>query len=196
MSFLHSSLRYVYSSFINSCHTSVQMVMVLMLIPNKSIKWQQLNVFRHKGIVKMSWWSSNPSIWMTKKGDLSDTECGVVVGARQACLSISETADVLGFLWTTISWGYIELPKEKKKKKKKKNAMNSRFVSKKCHVDARGQGRMLATRLDKRKATIIQITNHCKQGMKNSITGQWLPPLSAKNRKWGYNLNRLTKIVQ
>ncbi len=34
---------------------------------------------------------------MGKKGDLSDFECDMVVGARQAGLSTSETADLLGF---------------------------------------------------------------------------------------------------
>ncbi len=40
---------------------------------------------------------------MGKKGDLSDFECGMVVGARWADLSISKTADLLGFSHTTIS---------------------------------------------------------------------------------------------
>ncbi len=37
------------------------------------------------------------SIRMGKKGDLSDFERGMVVGARRAGLSISKTADLLGF---------------------------------------------------------------------------------------------------
>jgi len=45
---------------------------------------------------------------MGKKGDLSDFDCGMVVGARPACLSISETADLLGFSCTTISRVYRE----------------------------------------------------------------------------------------
>ncbi len=36
-----------------------------------------------------------PSIRMCKKGDLSDFEHGIVVGARWAGLSISKTADLL-----------------------------------------------------------------------------------------------------
>ncbi len=43
-----------------------------------------------------------PSIRMGKKGDLSDFECVMVVGARWACLSISNTVDLLGFSSTTI----------------------------------------------------------------------------------------------
>ncbi len=34
---------------------------------------------------------------MGKKGDLSDFERGMVVGTRRAGLSISKTADLLGF---------------------------------------------------------------------------------------------------
>ncbi len=40
---------------------------------------------------------------MGKKEDLSDFERGMVVGAREAGLSISKTADLLGFSQTTIS---------------------------------------------------------------------------------------------
>ncbi len=45
---------------------------------------------------------------MGKKGDLSDFERGMVVGPRWADLSISETADLLGFSHTTISRVYRE----------------------------------------------------------------------------------------
>ncbi len=45
---------------------------------------------------------------MEKKGDLSDFERGMVVGARWAGLSISKTADLLGFSHTTISRVYRE----------------------------------------------------------------------------------------
>ncbi len=45
---------------------------------------------------------------MGKKGDLSDFERGMVVGARQAGLSISKTADLLGFSRTTMSRVYRE----------------------------------------------------------------------------------------
>ncbi len=43
---------------------------------------------------------------MGKKGDLSDFECGMAVGTRWAGLSISKTADLLGFSRTTISRVY------------------------------------------------------------------------------------------
>ncbi len=45
---------------------------------------------------------------MGKKGDLSDFERGMVVGPRGAGLSISKTADLLGFSRTTISRVYRE----------------------------------------------------------------------------------------
>ncbi len=43
---------------------------------------------------------------MGKKGDLSDFERGMVVGGRRAGLSISKTADLLGFSRTSISRVY------------------------------------------------------------------------------------------
>ena len=51
---------------------------------------------------------------MRKKGDLSDFERGIVVGARQAGLSISETADLLGFSHTPFSMVYREWPEKEK----------------------------------------------------------------------------------
>ncbi len=51
---------------------------------------------------------------MGKKGDLSDFERGMVVGARPSGLSISKTADLLGFLHTTISRVYRERSEKRK----------------------------------------------------------------------------------
>ncbi len=45
---------------------------------------------------------------MGKKGDLSDSERGRVVGARLSGLSISKTAELLGLSRTTISMVYRE----------------------------------------------------------------------------------------
>ena len=50
---------------------------------------------------------------MGKKGDLSDFERGMVVGARRAGLSMSETDDLLGF--SQPSLGFTENGPKKRK---------------------------------------------------------------------------------
>ncbi len=53
------------------------------LLGNKlPITWQQLNAFRHLDVVKATSLKFKLSIRMGKKGDLSDFERGMVVGAR------------------------------------------------------------------------------------------------------------------
>ena len=51
---------------------------------------------------------------MGKKWDFSDFERGIFVGARRTGLSISETADLVGFSRTTISRVYRECSKKEK----------------------------------------------------------------------------------
>jgi len=48
---------------------------------------------------------------------LSNFECGIIVGARRASLSISQSAQLLGFSCTTISRVYKELCEKGEKKK-------------------------------------------------------------------------------
>ncbi len=118
----------------------------------------------------------------------------MVVGARRAGLSISKTADLLGFSHTTISMVY------RKGSKKYKISSEWQLCGRKCLVDVRGQRRMGRLVRDDRKATVSQITTCSKQGMHNTIsectTRQTMkqmdyssrrphrvPLLSAKNRK-------------
>lgn len=73
---------------------------------------------------------------MREKGDLSDFECGMVIGARWAGLGVSQTADSLGFsgLQTTF-WVFRQAEKEK-------ISSDQQLCGPKCLVDVRGQWRM------------------------------------------------------
>ncbi len=130
---------------------------------------------------------------MGKKGDLSDFERGMVVGPRRAGLSISKTADLLGFSRTTISRVYRELSEEEK------ISSERQLCERKCLVDVRGQRRMDRLVRDDRKATVTQITTRYNQAMQNTISERTtrrtlkqmgyssrrphrVPLLSAKNR--------------
>ncbi|KAK2824006.1 hypothetical protein Q5P01_021181 [Channa striata] len=72
---------------------------------------------------------------MGKTGDLNGFECVMVVGARRAGLSISETADLLGFSRRTIS------RVSRERSEKEKISRERQFCGGKCLEDARGQRR-------------------------------------------------------
>ncbi len=131
---------------------------------------------------------------MGKKGDLSDSERGMVVGARRAGLSISKTADLLGFSRKTFSRVYRELYAQDK------ISSERQLCGWKYLVDVRGQRRLGRLVRDDIKATVTQITTCYNQDMQNTISERTahrtlkqmgyssrrphrVPLMSAKNRK-------------
>ncbi len=101
---------------------------------------------------------------MGKNGDLIDFECGMFVGARRAGLSISNTADLLGFHAQPSLEVYREWSE------KEKISSEQQLCGRKCLVDVRGQRRMGRLVRDDRKATVTQITTRYNQGMHNNIS--------------------------
>ncbi len=109
------------------------------------------------------------------------TERGIVVGDRRTGLSISQTADLLGFSHTTISSVYREWTE------KEIISSEQQLCGWKCLVDVRGQRRMDRLVRDDRKTTVTQITTRYNQGMKNTIsehtTRQTLKQMDSSSRR-------------
>ncbi len=88
----------------------------------------------------------------------------MVVGVRRTGLSISQTADLLGFSHTTISSVYREWFE------KEKISSEQQLCGRKCLVDVRGQRRMDRLVRDDRKATVTQIITRYNQDLQNTIS--------------------------
>ncbi len=139
-------------------------VQLLTQIANQPITRQQVNAFWHLDVVKTTCWSSNRASKWVRNGNLSGFEHRMVVGARQAGLSISKTADLLQFSRTIISRVFREWSE-------KENISSERqLCGRKCLVDVRGQRRMGRLVRDDRKETVTQITTRYNQGMQNTIS--------------------------
>ena len=147
--------------------------------------WQQINAYDHTDMVKRFCCFSDQMSEVGKKCDLSDFDCGMIVGARQGGLSISETADLLVFSPTTVSRVCREWCE------KQKTSSEQQFCRQKHIVNERGQRRRARLVKADRKVTVTQITTHYNSGMQKSIS----EPTTGQTSKWtGYSSRRPSSL--
>ena len=121
---------------------------------------------------------------------LNESISGMIVVARQGSLSISETADLLWFSFTTVSRVCREWCK--------KTSVEQHFCGQKHLVYERSQRRRARLVNADRKVTVTQITTYYSSGMQKRIsehtmhqTYKWIGysrPISLKNKSNKYQI--------
>ena len=123
---------------------------------------------------------SNIRMWT--KFDLSDFHCGMIVGAKMAGWSVSETVNVLGFSSTMVSGVYLKWCI------KRKTSSEQQFCGQKHFVDDRVQ---------RRRPDWFELYN--REGRKASQKSQHVKPwgrwiVTAGDHVWFYTCHPGTKI--